>query len=549
MIGIESRPVLAFSLCLGLFVSACGDGEGPPVTSPSEATEGATGTTLFDPTGQVDAGEVVEFSEQYTEDAAEDGDYFMVAADFGEDEESGFSYRGQSPIIYAGEGAAIVGSGVLGLESVRFDQGQQTGSFNDVMIFTQQDTGIGLNSLSSYLYLDAEDQDNEVYAEPFPKKGTIRRWGDSPPTVHVAHGTSVEHIAEAETAVRLINNALPQSWQLQFSSTSVPIPTKEELLRGTNNIVVAFAPIPAELRGSDFVLGVAETSYTLGNEIKGARIWVDTDIRTQQERLEVLAHEMLHALGRKHIEGGLFNTLMSPYGSSDPDYWRAHAYVLPQLDNEALLAVYSRLQPGIERHHIKSEIESYGPWETESTELTGIQYLLPEGKPASEAVFSDLTGLAIFGAQYRNGKVRPYASAVILPEITLAENQRILDSNAIWSGRLAGLTQRAEPVAGAAEMTLNVGTLRGVLNFSDMEYWNSKEPPGDIGSGARWQDGDLQYRIGVSENEFFSDGGDSGRVEGVFFGSGHEGMTGTVSREDMAAGFAGARAGHRGEER
>ena len=65
--------------------------------------------------------------------------------------------------------------------------------------------------------------------------------------------------------------------------------------------------------------------------------------------------------------------------------------------------------------------------------------------------------------------------------------------------------------------------------------------PGLVGSGATWLDGDLNYKVSVRGNLFGRTGGDEGRITGVFSGASHEGMGGTLTRDDLAAGFAGMR--------
>ena len=56
-----------------------------------------------------------------------------------------------------------------------------------------------------------------------------------------------------------------------------------------------------------------------------------------------------------------------------------------------------------------------------------------------------------------------------------------------------------------------------------------------------WGDGDLSYDIAVEGNVFARTGGDDGQITGAFFGASHEGMGGTLVRDDLGAGFAGNR--------
>ena len=56
-----------------------------------------------------------------------------------------------------------------------------------------------------------------------------------------------------------------------------------------------------------------------------------------------------------------------------------------------------------------------------------------------------------------------------------------------------------------------------------------------------WGDGDLNYDIAVEGNVFARTGGDEGVIAGAFFGASHQGMGGTLVRDDLGAGFAGTR--------
>ena len=91
------------------------------------------------------------------------------------------------------------------------------------------------------------------------------------------------------------------------------------------------------------------------------------------------------------------------------------------------------------------------------------------------------------------------------------------------------------------DLTINLEALRGQIDFTGLEHWGVKAVPGQIGSGATWNDGDLRYSVVVRGNTFNQTGGDAGEVTGAFFGPAHEGMGGVVERSDMSAGFGGTR--------
>ena len=104
----------------------------------------------------------------------------------------------------------------------------------------------------------------------------------------------------------------------------------------------------------------------------------------------------------------------------------------------------------------------------------------------------------------------------------------------------------AQVVAGAAELEVVLGTLAGALRFTDMESWIADTTPGAVGTRSRWLDGDLHYGVKVRGTTFIQDyiewtDVDEGIITGAFFGAAHEGMGGTLKREDIAAGFGGTR--------
>ena len=110
----------------------------------------------------------------------------------------------------------------------------------------------------------------------------------------------------------------------------------------------------------------------------------------------------------------------------------------------------------------------------------------------------------------------------------------------LGKGRLLGLTPSSASVAGSAELNVNLGTMNGALEFDNLQQWHG--PPGPIGTGTMWNDGDLDYRIAVMGNTFKqTGGGDSGIVTGAFLGAQHKGMGGTLKRDDLTAAFGGER--------
>ena len=364
--------------------------------------------------------------------------------------------------------------------------------------------GLGPADVTAYLSEDATlARDN------------IRRFAEAPVVRYVA-GTTAAQIDEIVRAVQLLNANLPRDFQLTVDPT--PVSAADDAA-GNNHDTLARGQILVEYdRREDWEIPhhgnpIGNTrTWDIGGGIITARVWVDhTRATDATNRMDTLVHELIHALGRRHPDNaGLPSTIMRIPARG------TMGYVLHQLDREALLAVYGVLEPGDTPGGIATDL---GPWEGESLHVRG-----------------DLGDLA-FGASLRNGLVRPWALGP-RPGIALADNADLIGS-ASWSGRLLGLTPSGETVAGAAGLSIDLASLDGDLDFTSLESWSGA--PGEMGTGTMWGDGDLNYDIAVDGNVFARTGGDEGVITGAFFGASHEGMGGTLVRDDLGAGFAGTR--------
>ena len=393
--------------------------------------------------------------------------------------------------------------------------------------------GVGAAETIAYLRADAASYGSPAGADESDAQllsdGLVFRFAATPPTVRVAEGTPAELIDETVRVVQAINAALPREWQLRFGAETAPAGTPA---LADGEILVSFAPQaewPSDAvppTGED--IGLAEPRYAivatgdqevpLSIEIVAGRIWVDPSQTEGLERLGVIAHELIHLLGRGHVDAERFpRTLMVDGGSEE-----LSEHIMHPLDREALLAVYGRLGSATPPDDIAKEL---GPWSDVSTHVRGALGI------GSEEI--------AFGAALRNDLSQPWAVGPT-PDSDLGDNAA-LSGSVHWSGRLLGLTPQAETVAGAVELTVDLPRLSGSLNFSGLEHWPAGRTPGIAGSGAAWRDGNLGYRIAVQGNTFLQTGGDAGVVTGAFFGARHEGMGGVLVRDDLSAGFGGER--------
>ncbi|MDE0392510.1 MAG: hypothetical protein OXI57_10625 [Rhodospirillales bacterium] len=410
---------------------------------------------------------------------------------------------------------------------------QQVTLHDDARVFhgSVQD-GIGAAELIAYLEADAssfQSPEEEGMGVDLVPAGLFLRFGAVPPTIRIADGTPPELVDETVRVVQAINAALPKDWQLRVSRDPA---SAGAIAPPDGEILITFArqeDWPEEAApptGED--IGLAEPLFTVvptGDpeapfriEIAAGRVFVDHTRTEGLERLGVIAHELIHLLGRGHVDPDRFpRTIMVAGGSEE-----LSAHILHPLDREALLAVYGHLEPGTALERIA---DTLGDWADSSLHVRGAVDL-EDGEVA-------------FGAALRNGLVQPWASGPS-PHAALADNAE-LSGSVSWSGRLLGLTPEAETVAGAADLSVDLATLAGSADFTALEQWAADAAPGALGSGTMWNDGDLSYTIEVRGNTFVQTGGDDGTVTGAFFGPAHEGMGGVLERDDLSAGFGGKR--------
>ncbi len=436
---------------------------------------------------------------------------------------------GQAPIVALGN-TIHVGADV----APQADALPQAALHGDARVFhgSVQD-GVGAAELIAYLEADSTlpQSGEEEYGMPPDTiiEAPLLRFRADPPTVYVADGTPPALVDETVRAVQAINAALPQDWQLGFSHDPA---TADNIGSPEGKILVRFALQIEWPRGigspTGKDVGVALPTYRavptgdpeapVRFEIVAGRVFVDHTQTKGLERLGVIAHELIHLLGRNHVDAARFpETIMVDGGSEE-----LTEHILHLLDREALLTVYGRLEPGTVPGDFATEL---GGWADTSLHVRG--------------AIDIEDGEISFGAALRNGLSQPWATGPS-PDTALEDNNA-LSGSVSWSGRLLGLTPGAETVGGAAALSVDLATLAGTADFTALEQWAADAAPGALGTGTMWHDGDLSYGIEVRGNTFVQTGGDAGTVTGAFFGPAHEGMGGVLERDDLSAGFGGKR--------
>ena len=227
-------------------------------------------------------------------------------------------------------------------------------------------------------------------------------------------------------------------------------------------------------------------------------------------------HEFLHALG---LTG---HTTVETYPESIMT-GIGEQLAVPAIDAAGLRVLLTQLDTVTFQESIT--VASLGPWSAESVNLKG------------EVSASD--GPLSFGVRHGNGLSVPWDDGA-LSTTPLAGNPA-LSGMATWQGELVGFTPSARPVRGNAEVGINIATMNGTADFTELQSWTAGPVPGEIGTGAQWGDGDLNYSITVGGNFLRSTGGDQGAVNGRFLGEAHGGVVGSLERRDLTAAFGATR--------
>lgn len=347
----------------------------------------------------------------------------------------------------------------------------------------------------------------------------------APPVVRLAHGASERERANTAYAIALINRVLPYRNHLTIGPDAPaghavegpgPLPHVPD-----GQIHVEFVngePAPGALGVAGAhrpALYDADQQRWEVQSIRAGAVRVDREVLDRHPdhlTVSVLVHELLHVLGmRDHLDHDprFAGSYMYDAGANE-------ASDLPAIDAAALQALHLRLGEATEPEDLSPA--SLGPWSRETVRLT------------------DRLGGMAWGVRHGNGVSVPWTDG---PEPPRALAESGLRGSAAWEGALIGFTPELDTVAGGAEIRVDLATLTGNADFTGLEQWPEGEAPD--GTGTRWNTGSLGYTIAVAGNYLRSTGGDDGTVNGRFYGAGHEGVAGSVERDDLTAAFGAVR--------
>ena len=352
----------------------------------------------------------------------------------------------------------------------------------------------------------------------------------SPPTVRLADGASERERAITAYAVALINRALPYDQHLIIGADA-PAGVAGQWEQGLPNIpdgqlfVEFIQALPQGGRpGSEALAHQAvESEYDADQgrwekkRLRASSVEMNSEFfrgRPDHQAVSVLAHEMLHSLGLQgHVNAPAFED------SNMYNAWIRLDGSLPAIDAAGLQALYTRLGEETEPEDLSAS--SLGAWSREIVHLS-----------------DELHDIA-FGVRHSNGVSMPWTAGTE-PSSTLQDNNS-LSGTATWNGALLGFTPALDVVGGDAELSVKLDTMDGRAEFTELQSWAAGTTLGTLGTGAQWNSGSLGYTITVAGNYLRSTGGDDGTVNGQFYGAGHEGVAGSLEREDLTAAFGATR--------
>ena len=352
----------------------------------------------------------------------------------------------------------------------------------------------------------------------------------SPPIVRVADGASERERAITAYAVALINRALPHDRHLIIGADAPAGVAGQWEQRLPNipdgHVFVEFVDAPPQ-GGRPGTEALAhqdvETEYDAlqgrweKKRLRASSVELNREFfrgRPDHQAVSVLVHEMLHSLGLQgHVDAPAFQD------SNMYNAWFRLDGSLPAIDAAGLQALYTRLGEETEPEDLSAS--SLGAWSRQTIHLNG-----------------ELDDIA-FGVRHANGVSMPWTSGSEPPSALRDSNK--LSGTATWRGGLLGFTPALETVGGNAEIGIDLDTMDGRADFTELQSWPAGTAPGALGTGSRWNAGRLGYAIAVGGNYLRSTGGDVGIVNGQFYGAGHEGVAGSLERHDLTAAFGAAR--------
>ena len=344
----------------------------------------------------------------------------------------------------------------------------------------------------------------------------------SPSLIRVVGPATEIELGGVVRALQSLNAALPpgRTLDLEFSPGRSRDPFEWSSVSG--EITLSFIPDSEWIRGAEWIAENENIDHQAGYSTThiGAGtgdVWMRRASGGDRVFIDVIVHEIIHALtGAYHNEIEGVSSIMTYVG--DPE--------MSVIDREFLHLLFTRPD------HVGDPAD-FGPWDDTATYIHGSNGhatfgVAMRGTPGNR--FFEPWGSGWSPDHYGGG----YSSLSRNPD---------LSGTVTWNGTLVGFTPGENPVVGDAELRVSMSNLSGQADFTGLEQWTAGTAPGGAGSGTMWGDGDLSYRLDITGNRFRDGAGsaDDGRLTGAFVGYSHEGVTGTLVRDDLTAAFGATR--------
>lgn len=353
-----------------------------------------------------------------------------------------------------------------------------------------------------------------------------------PPTVRLAEGTTAEQRGLVLYSVAVVNRWLPYDQHVRIGSDAPALAAIEDIPDG--QIFIDFVP-----HGGRSTTQFDDETRWEKRSTRAGHVWVGWDgLRWDPDRRFVVFHELLHALGLLgHIRG--IAHIDSIMRAEDISTSWPQTYEIPAIDGEALRILYTQLGAATEPEELS--LASLGQWDRQWTHLMGefpatfavIAGCALDAGPSPVCTTGTSDYLA-FGVRHRNGVSVPWTDGD--PTFITLADTRTLQGQVTWEGGLLGFTPDLRSVAGNASIGVNLDTMDGRADFTGLQFLPGEQAMRGFES-VRWNTGRLGYTIEISGNYIRSTGGDDGTLSGIFFGPDHEGIAGSVERQDLTAAF------------
>ena len=374
--------------------------------------------------------------------------------------------------------------------------------------------GVGVDRLENYeTDLTTQDGDDPYGLDgdgffPFLIAPTL----DLDPAFQEPENTEIE--GALFDSLRMLNDALPPEYQVELGYYD----DGDSAIAGSILVRLESASVVRAECGAQAVACARGSLSSLGYTRSSTVILPDDfDTSEYMHSRSVILHELLHALGIwGHVDSVEFpDSLIGNYGGYIPNV----THIFNRIDREVLQIMYMSQETDI--------YNDWGEWSDTSHHL---------------AVRSEDEALN-FGVALFNGLPQPWVRGAT-PDMDLADNRRLRGS-ATWAGNFVGYSGPS-PLVGDVELQVRLSTLSDPdneqdLRFRDIYYLNRFESDADD----HWfPTRNIDYTVNVYNNQFANvrgEGYEEGWVTGVFLGSAHEHMGGTLRRTDMVGAFGGSR--------